>query len=147
MAEKPVLVTGATGATGGFTIQALLNMHIPVRALVRKDDERAAGLRALGVETRIGDLLEIDDVRAAMEGTNAAYFVYPLAAGTGRGDRLFCPGCRRNQAGGYRQHVADFRSPEFCQSPGPGSLDFRARVGWVRCTGYPSSSNFLCPNG
>jgi NAD(P)H dehydrogenase (quinone) len=81
MAEKIVLVTGGTGTTGGFAIEALLRMQVSVRALVRKDDERAARLRALGVETRLGDLLEIDDVRAAMDGASAAYFVYPLLPG------------------------------------------------------------------
>ena len=81
MTGKPVLVTGATGATGGYAIKALLGMGRPVRALVRKDDERAARLRALGVETRVGELLEIDDVRTAMEGASAAYFLYPLLPG------------------------------------------------------------------
>jgi NAD(P)H dehydrogenase (quinone) len=81
MTKKPVLVTGSTGATGGFAIEALLKMHVPVRALVRTDDERAARLRELGAETRVGDLLEIDDVRAAMEGASAAYFVFPLLPG------------------------------------------------------------------
>jgi uncharacterized protein YbjT (DUF2867 family) len=33
------------------------------------------------VETVIGDLLEIDDVRAAMDGVGTAYFVYPLLPG------------------------------------------------------------------
>lgn len=81
MAKKAVLVTGSTGATGGFTIAKLLQMGVPVRAFVRKDDERAAMLREAGAETRIGDLLEIDDVRAAMDGVGAAYFVYPLLPG------------------------------------------------------------------
>ena len=81
MTEKTVLVTGGTGATGGFAIDALLRMGVPVRALVRKDDERAQALRKAGAETALGDLLEIDDVRAAMEGVSAAYFVYPLLPG------------------------------------------------------------------
>jgi NAD(P)H dehydrogenase (quinone) len=78
MNQTRVLVTGSTGATGGCAIDALITLRIPVRALVRKDDERAARLREMGVETRVGDLLEIDDVRAAMEGVSTACFVYPL---------------------------------------------------------------------
>jgi NAD(P)H dehydrogenase (quinone) len=81
MNQATVLVTGSTGATGGFAIDALIKLRIPVRALVRKDDERAARLRKMGVETRVGDLLEIDEVRAAMEGVSTAYFVYPLLPG------------------------------------------------------------------
>lgn len=81
MTDKTVLITGGTGATGGYAIEALLGTPVTIRALVRKDDERAARLRAMGVETVVGDLLEIDDVRAAMEGASAAYFVYPLLPG------------------------------------------------------------------
>ena len=81
MTQKTILITGATGETGGYAIDALLEMPVTIRALVRKDDERAAALRARGVETVIGELLEIDDVRAAMEGVNTAYFLYPLLPG------------------------------------------------------------------
>ena len=81
MTKQTVLITGSTGATGGFAIDALVKMPVQVRALVRKDDERAARLREIGVETRVGDLLEIDQVRSAMEGVTAAYFVYPLLPG------------------------------------------------------------------
>ena len=81
MTDKTILITGATGATGGYAIEALLERSVKIRALVRKDDDRAAALRAKGVEIVIGDLLEIDDVRAAMEGVSAAYFVYPLMPG------------------------------------------------------------------
>ena len=81
MTKKAVLVTGSTGATGGFAVAELLRMGVPVRALVHTDDMRAARLREAGVETRVGDLREIDDVRAAMEGVGAAYFVYPLLPG------------------------------------------------------------------
>lgn len=81
MADKTILVTGATGETGGYAIKALSRMPVTIRALFRQDDDRAARLRAMGVETVIGDLLEIDDVRAAMEGVSSAYFVYPLLPG------------------------------------------------------------------
>jgi uncharacterized protein YbjT (DUF2867 family) len=79
--DKTILITGATGATGGYTIAALLERPVKIRALVRKDDDRATALRAEGVEIVVGDLLEIDDLRAAMEGVSAAYFVYPLMPG------------------------------------------------------------------
>ena len=49
-----------------------------MRAFVHVDDARAAALRARGVEVAIGDLSNIDSVRAALEGVRAAYFVYPI---------------------------------------------------------------------
>jgi uncharacterized protein YbjT (DUF2867 family) len=79
--HAPVLVTGGTGATGGYTIDALMTFDVAIRAIVRKDDERAERLRAAGVDVVIGDLLDVDSVRAAMEGVSAAYFVYPLVPG------------------------------------------------------------------
>ena len=81
MSKADILVTGATGDTGGATIDALLKMGQRVRAYVRTDDERAAGLRQRGVEIAVGDLTNIDDLRAAMEGIRAAYFLYPIVPG------------------------------------------------------------------
>ena len=81
MRSQTVLVTGATGDTGGYAIDALVKFDVSVRAMVRKDDERAARLRASGVDVIFGDLLDIDSVRSAMEGVSAAYFVYPLIPG------------------------------------------------------------------
>src|SRR5271168_3803227 len=81
MTSQSVLVTGATGDTGGYAIDALAKIDVSVRAMVRKDDERAARLRATGVEVILADLLDLDSVRSAMEGVSAAYFVYPLVPG------------------------------------------------------------------
>jgi uncharacterized protein YbjT (DUF2867 family) len=81
MTQQTILITGGTGATGGYAIEALRQMPVNIRAMLRKDDERAAALRAQGVETVVGDLLDLDDVRAAMEGVSSAYFLYPLLPG------------------------------------------------------------------
>ncbi|MDH4553704.1 NmrA family transcriptional regulator [Pseudomonas sp. BN417] len=81
MGEAEILVSGATGRTGGAAIDELLKMGRRVRAYVRSDDERAAALRERGVETAIGDFTDVDDIRAAMEGIRSAYFLYPLAPG------------------------------------------------------------------
>lgn len=81
MGEASILVSGATGRTGGAAIDELLKMGERVRAYVRSDDERAAALRARGVETAIGDFTDIDQIRAAMEGISAAYFLHPIAPG------------------------------------------------------------------
>jgi uncharacterized protein YbjT (DUF2867 family) len=81
MNEASILVSGATGRTGGAAIDELLKMGQRVRAYVRSDDERAAALRARGVETAIGDFTDIDQIRAAMEGVSSAYFLHPIAPG------------------------------------------------------------------
>lgn len=81
MSEADFLVSGATGRTGGIAIDELLKMGKRVRAYVRADDERAAALRARGVDIAVGDFTDIDRIRAAMEGIRSAYFLYPIAPG------------------------------------------------------------------
>lgn len=77
--SSSILVSGAAGSTGRATIDALHASGHRVRALVRHDDERAERLPLLGAEIVLGDLLDVDSVRAAMEGIDAAYFVFPIA--------------------------------------------------------------------
>jgi len=81
MSEATILVSGATGRTGGGAIDELLKSGKQVRAYVRSDDERAAALRKRGVDVAIGDFTDIDDIRAAMEGITSAYFLHPIAPG------------------------------------------------------------------
>ncbi|MBV8653692.1 MAG: NmrA family NAD(P)-binding protein [Alphaproteobacteria bacterium] len=81
MSGAEILVSGATGRTGGAAIDELLKMGRHVRAYVRSDDERAAALRQRGVEIAVGDFTDIDAIRAAMEGIGSAYFLHPIAPG------------------------------------------------------------------
>jgi NAD(P)H dehydrogenase (quinone) len=81
MGEADLLVSGATGRTGGAAIDELLKMGKRVRAYVRSDDDRAAALRLRGVDIAIGDFTDIDYIRAAMEGISSAYFLHPIAPG------------------------------------------------------------------
>ncbi len=81
MNEAEILVSGATGRTGGIAIDELLKMGKRVRAYVRTDDDRAAALRQRGVDIAVGDFTDIDDIRAAMEGIQSAYFLHPIAPG------------------------------------------------------------------
>ncbi|MDL2405313.1 NmrA family NAD(P)-binding protein [Rhizobium calliandrae] len=81
MSEAEILVSGATGRTGGAAIDELLRMGKSVRAYVRSDDERAAALRLRGVDIAVGDFTNIDHIRAAMEGVRSAYFLHPIAPG------------------------------------------------------------------
>ncbi|MFT3823930.1 MAG: NmrA family NAD(P)-binding protein [Chitinophagaceae bacterium] len=73
-----VLITGATGKSGGAAIDELLKMGYPVRALVHSNDERSAKLAARGVEVVVGDLLNFDDIAAAMRGISTAYLCFPV---------------------------------------------------------------------
>jgi NAD(P)H dehydrogenase (quinone) len=78
---KKVLISGATGDTGRAAVREAIALGLGVRAMVHKRDGRSEALEALGAQVVLGDLLEIDTVRAAMEDTNAAYLVWPVAPG------------------------------------------------------------------
>ena len=76
-----ILITGATGDTGGYAIDRLLEKGREVRALAHARDERSEKLRDRGVEVVFGDLLDFGQVRAALGGVQRAYFVYPIRPG------------------------------------------------------------------
>jgi NAD(P)H dehydrogenase (quinone) len=78
MEDRKMLVTGATGATGGFAITRLLELKVPVRALVHQLDARSEQLAALGVEVVQGDLSDFNAVSKALKGITGAYFVFPI---------------------------------------------------------------------
>jgi NAD(P)H dehydrogenase (quinone) len=77
----PILIGGASGATGSVATKLLLQKGFPVRALVRQKDDRARQLEALGAEIFVGDVLDFRAVRRAFEGIKRAYFVYPMRPG------------------------------------------------------------------
>ena len=52
---KKILITGATGAVGKNAIKKLLELKVPVRALVHKADARSEQLSAQGVEIVLGE--------------------------------------------------------------------------------------------
>ncbi len=72
-----ILVTGAAGqlgAVGRTVTRLLLERGLPVRAMVRREDNRAAALRAWGAEVVVGDLLEPADVYRVVSGCRRVYF-------------------------------------------------------------------------
>jgi len=89
MSKPTILVTGATGKTGGAVVRQLLGQDYPVRALARRADERAARLRAAGADVIIGSLEDYHALAAAMNGAHRAYFCPPLEPGTLRRASLF----------------------------------------------------------
>ena len=75
--DSPILVTGAAGDVGaiGRNLTALLlaKGH-KVRALVRREDERAQALRGIGAEVVQGDLTDLTSMHRAIEGCARIYF-------------------------------------------------------------------------
>src|ERR1700704_6845420 len=79
-----ILVTGAAGQVGSVgrtVVGLLLDRGFPIRAMVRREDERAASLRAAGAQVVIGDLLEPGDVYRAVNGCGRVYFSMSPSAG------------------------------------------------------------------
>ena len=81
MTQKKFLITGATGATGGYAVRQLLEKRHAVRVLAHRPDERSEQLQQVGAEVVFGDFLDFDSVRAALSGVQRAYFCYPISPG------------------------------------------------------------------
>ena len=77
MTQPTILVTGATGNTGGAIVSELLRKGVPVRAMVRRRDARSSALEARGAEVVVADLFDPDQLVAAIRGAQRAYFVPP----------------------------------------------------------------------
>ena len=76
--QPKILVTGATGKTGGAVVAQLRQQGLPVRAIVRSRDARSQRLDRLGVETVVADLFDPTQLLAAMRGTARAYYCPPF---------------------------------------------------------------------
>lgn len=71
------LITGAGGGVGSVSRRVVAELRRaaqPVRALVRRDDARADGLRDLGAEVVVGDLTSPEDVARATLGVTRMFF-------------------------------------------------------------------------
>ena len=83
MSQSLFLVTGAAGRIGGVggeVVDILRSNGLPVRALVRTDDDRADALRATGAEVVVGDLTRAGDVARALAGCRRLYFGMSVSA-------------------------------------------------------------------
>src|SRR5262245_11707326 len=89
MSRPRILVTGATGRTGAVVASELLKAGYPVRAMVRREDERSAALRARGVEIAVADMSDAEPVTAAMRGVHRAYWLPPYDAAMLTGAAVF----------------------------------------------------------
>ncbi|MFD9512202.1 NmrA family NAD(P)-binding protein [Streptomyces mirabilis] len=78
VASNLVLISNA-GDVGRRVLDQLRARDVPVRVMVRRDDDRAAELRVLGAEVVIGDLTRPETVAAALEGVGRMYFAMPVS--------------------------------------------------------------------
>ncbi len=81
--EVTILVTGAAGrigAVGRSIVEILRQRGLPVRALVRQEDDRSEALRAVGAEVVVGDLTRAGDVARALAGCRRMFFGMSVSA-------------------------------------------------------------------
>jgi len=117
--EKKFLVTGPTGATGGETVEQLLEKGHAVRALAHREDERSEGLSKLGAEVVFGDLLDMESVRSALRGIYGTYFRISDSTGDRGCNCSICSGCKGGWRRNHRQHVTKVgtrRLPKPCST-------------------------------
>jgi len=83
-----VLVTGATGFTGGHLARFLAARGDQVRALVR-DASRARDLALAGIEIAVGDLRDAASLAAATSGIDVVYHIAAMYRQAGLADEVY----------------------------------------------------------
>src|SRR5262249_7646592 len=78
MAARTVLVTGATGFTGGHLARALASGGDTVAALVRAEGPATAPLQQAGIALSVGDLRDTAALAKATEGVDVVYNIAAL---------------------------------------------------------------------
>jgi dihydroflavonol-4-reductase len=96
-----VLVTGASGFTGGHLARALKARGYKVRALVR-NPAKGEALSRDGIEPIIGDLVNAADVRRAVQGCEVVYHIGAIYREARFGDEVY----RQINVGGT-EHVLE----------------------------------------
>jgi NAD(P)H dehydrogenase (quinone) len=77
MINPNILVTGATGRTGGAVVTELLAKGWPVRAAVRVRDARSDLLQRRGAKVVVTDIFDPGQLMDAMHGVQRAYYCPP----------------------------------------------------------------------
>ncbi|KAJ3099970.1 hypothetical protein HDU97_002642 [Phlyctochytrium planicorne] len=76
--QAKYLVTGASGKVGFQTAVTLLEGGHTTRVFLRSNNEHARKLRDLGAEVVFGDMLSYHDLRNALHGITAAFYLPPI---------------------------------------------------------------------
>ncbi len=95
-------------------VRQLIKLGVPVRALVRQRDDRAAALEEIGTKVVVGDLRDRRSLIPAFEGTVTAYFTYPITGGIVDAAANFASAAR---AGGLKRLVVMSMGPANPDSP------------------------------
>src|SRR6516162_9703064 len=77
-ASQLVLIPGA-GGVGRAVFEQLRAQDVPVRFMVRRQDERTAELKGLGAEVVVGDLIRPETVAAALQGVTRMFFAMAVS--------------------------------------------------------------------
>lgn len=140
MAERIILISGATGQQGGATARALAGRGFKIRALTRNPDSDAAkALAATGAELVKGDLDDEASLKAALAGAWGAYAV----------QNTWTAGVEGEEAQGHRfaraartagvQHFVYASVASADRKTGIPHFDNKSRVeDTVRSLGFPS---------
>ena len=78
MIKPRIIVTGATGKTGSIVASELLKAGYPVRAMVRRENDRSARLKAQGADIAVGDMSDVERISDALRDVQGAYYCPPL---------------------------------------------------------------------
>jgi uncharacterized protein YbjT (DUF2867 family) len=78
VARNLVLIPGA-GGVGRAVFEQLRAHHVPVRFMVRREDERAAELKGFGADVVVGDLTRPETVAAALQGVARMFFAMAVS--------------------------------------------------------------------
>ena len=79
MIKPRIVVTGATGKTGSVVVTELLKAGYPVGAMVRREDDRSARLRAQGAEIAVAEMTDVELLRCDRESERALNHVRIVA--------------------------------------------------------------------
>ena len=78
MIKPRIIVTGASGKTGSIVASELLKAGYPVRAMVSRENDRSARLKAQGADIAVADMSDVERISDALRDVQGAYYCPPL---------------------------------------------------------------------